>query len=165
MVAQRAVRALSDVGAAAGAHARTHIGGARFPPPRVGVLPRARQTARRVVQALSPRRNRRFELISGMWQLPSVTPRVSTLSRRCRRVAAAFRPYLRDAALPSVTPVAAGKKEGQLPRKQISMPLKAGHPERPTGTLGWSLEHPLGILTNNVFLLDVCGQPIRVASQ
>ena len=27
----------------------------------------------------------------------------------------------------------------------IKTPLKADHPERPIVTLGWSLEHPLGI--------------------
>ena len=34
----------------------------------------------------------------------------------------------------------------------MNTPLKADHPERPTITPGWSLEHPLGILTNIVFL-------------
>ena len=33
-------------------------------------------------------------------------------------------------------------------------PLKADHPKRPTMTLGWSLEHTLGIPRNNTFLLD-----------
>ena len=37
-------------------------------------------------------------------------------------------------------------------RAQINTPLKADHPERPTIILGWSLEHPLGILENNVSL-------------
>ena len=39
-------------------------------------------------------------------------------------------------------------------QKQINTPLKADHPERPTITLGWSIEHLPGILTNNVYLLD-----------
>ena len=39
-------------------------------------------------------------------------------------------------------------------QKQIDTPLKADQPERPTVTLGWSLEHPLGILTDNVLLLE-----------
>ena len=30
-------------------------------------------------------------------------------------------------------------------QRQTNTPLKADHPERPTMTLGWSLEHPLGI--------------------
>ena len=43
--------------------------------------------------------------------------------------------------------------------------LKANHPERPTITLGRSLEHARGILENDVVLFDLDGQPIRVASQ
>ena len=39
-------------------------------------------------------------------------------------------------------------------QEQINMPLKTDHPERPTIILGWSLEHPPGILTNSGFLLD-----------
>ena len=42
-----------------------------------------------------------------------------------------------------------------MAQKQTNTPLKADHPEKPTITLGWSLEHPLGILTNHMFLLDV----------
>ena len=32
-------------------------------------------------------------------------------------------------------------------------PLKTDHPEMQTIILGWSLEHPLGIIGNNVFVL------------
>ena len=39
-------------------------------------------------------------------------------------------------------------------QKHISTPLQADHPERPTITLGWSLQHPRGILNNHVFLVD-----------
>ena len=40
-------------------------------------------------------------------------------------------------------------------KKQISTPLISDHPERPTITLGWSLEHPLGILGNNTLFVDL----------
>ena len=40
-------------------------------------------------------------------------------------------------------------------QKRLHTPLKADHPERPTITLGWSLEHPLGIIENNVSFVDV----------
>ena len=39
-------------------------------------------------------------------------------------------------------------------RKQISTPLKAVHPERPTTTLGWSLDHPLSIPNISAFFVD-----------
>ena len=38
-------------------------------------------------------------------------------------------------------------------QKHTNTPLKADHPERPTITLGWSLEHPPGILENNKLLV------------
>ena len=50
--------------------------------------------------------------------------------------------------------LAASGKERTMNQKQINTPLKADHPERPTTTFGWSLERPLGILRNNMFLPD-----------
>ena len=38
--------------------------------------------------------------------------------------------------------------------KQISTPLQADRPERPTIILDWSLEHPLGMIKHKVLLLD-----------
>ena len=38
-------------------------------------------------------------------------------------------------------------------QKQINTPLKDDYPERPTITLAQSLEHPLGILTNNISVI------------
>ena len=49
--------------------------------------------------------------------------------------------------------------ETRITQKQVSTPLKAYHPKRPTITLVWSFEHPLGIFKR------VCGQPIREASR
>ena len=39
-------------------------------------------------------------------------------------------------------------------QKQLNTPLKADHPERPTITLGWSFEHPPGIIMHEVLLFD-----------
>ena len=39
-------------------------------------------------------------------------------------------------------------------QKQIITLLKDDHPERPTITLDWSLEHARGILENDVLLFD-----------
>ena len=50
---------------------------------------------------------------------------------------------------------AKGSHSSKFRNKQA--PPKADHPERPTITLGWSFGHPLGILTNSVFLLDSLG--------
>ena len=46
-------------------------------------------------------------------------------------------------------------QDSTVRQKQINTLLKADHPERPTITLGWSLEYPLGVLANIGFLLDV----------
>ena len=40
-------------------------------------------------------------------------------------------------------------------QKHINTLLKADRPERPTITLGWSLQHPRGILKCIIFLFDL----------